>query len=159
MIRTGKRVILATVLLLATLAFIWGNSMTPGTESHEMSGGILQWISRFLNLSASSEEILHLLIRKAAHFCEFALLGLLLTWRVGMTGRSGANLCCPALLGGLLAACMDETIQIFSEGRSSSLLDVWLDTCGVLAGMAVLLIGYHLIRNKKLKNKFWRHKS
>jgi VanZ family protein len=142
MIRTGKRVILATVLLLATLAFIWGNSMTPGTESHEMSGGILQWISRLLNLSASSEEILHLLIRKAAHFCEFALLGLLLTWRVGMTGRSGANLCCPALLGGLLAACMDESIQLFIPERGPSIRDVAIDSAGVVLGITVLYTAF-----------------
>lgn len=157
MIRTRKRVALASVLLAAILAFIWGNSMTPGTESQEMSRGVLQWISEILSLSESAQETMHLLIRKGAHFCEFAILGVLLTWLISMAGRCGTSLYCPALLGGLLTACVDETIQIFSEGRSSSLMDVWLDTCGVLAGMALLLLGHHFMKNKKCKS--WRNKS
>ncbi len=47
------------------------------------------------------------------------------------------------MLGGVLTALTDETIQIFSPGRSSQVTDVWLDSAGVLAGIltAIVLFG------------------
>lgn len=43
----------------------------------------------------------------------------------------------------MLTALTDETIQLFSQGRSSQVTDVWLDSAGVLAGIlaALLLMG------------------
>ena len=42
------------------------------------------------------------------------------------------------LLGGLLSACVDETIQIFAAGRVSCLTDVWIDTAGVCTGLLLM---------------------
>ena len=44
------------------------------------------------------------------------------------------------LLGGVLTALVDETIQIYSPGRSSQVTDVWLDSAGVLAGILAALV-------------------
>lgn len=46
------------------------------------------------------------------------------------------------VLGGALTALADETIQLYSAGRSSQVTDVWLDLIGVLAGIfaAVLVL-------------------
>ena len=44
------------------------------------------------------------------------------------------------LLGGVLTALADETIQIYSPGRSSQVTDVWLDSAGVLAGILAALV-------------------
>ena len=49
------------------------------------------------------------------------------------------------ILGGLLTALTDETIQLFSPGRSSQVLDVWLDFMGVLAGLLVCAAAYPMI--------------
>ena len=46
MIRTKKRMILCSLLLIAMLSFIWGNSLANGTESGAMSGRIMEWINR-----------------------------------------------------------------------------------------------------------------
>ena len=146
MIRTKKRMSLCCLLLTALLAFIWGNSLCSGAESGAMSGSILQWINHFLHLDEAGAELLHLAIRKIAHFTEFACLGLLLTWLFGMTGEKKWHLFCMPLLFGLLAACVDETIQVFSPDRGPSLIDVWIDTAGVAAGITFLLIGYNYIR-------------
>ena len=80
MIPERKRKILCTLLIAANLAFIWGNSLLPGTESGELSGGILALINSILGLGEEGAEMLHLLIRKGAHFTEFACLGALLAW-------------------------------------------------------------------------------
>ena len=49
-------------------------------------------------------------------------------------------------LGGVLTAMADETIQIYSPGRSSQVTDVWLDSAGVLAGILIALVFMALCR-------------
>ena len=149
MIRTKKRMILCGLLLAGMLAVIWGNSLRTGTESGAMSGRVLAWINLLLHLDESGAGVLHLVIRKMAHFTEFACLGLLLTWWFGMIGEKKGHLICMPLLCGLLAACVDETIQLFVPDRGPSLIDVWIDTAGTAAGIAFLLIGYNYIRKNK----------
>lgn len=154
MTRTKKRMILCAVLIAGTVAFIWGNSLVSGTGSGAMSGRVMAWINSFLHLNSEDAETLHLVIRKMAHFTEFACLGLLLAWLFCMTGAKKGYLFCMPLFCGILAACADETIQVFVPDRGSSLIDVWIDTAGITAGTAVFLIGQSLIRQKhKRKNK------
>ena len=96
------------------------------------------------------------LVRKTAHFVEFAVLGglLCLVCKVCMVtggesgvGKSGGEptksgvvrAVCACLLG-LLAAFLDETLQLFS-GRGSMVADVWLDFAGVVCGVAAVAAG------------------
>ena len=44
------------------------------------------------------------------------------------------------MLGGVLTALTDETIQLFSDGRSGQVTDVWLDSAGVLTGILVAIV-------------------
>ena len=148
MTRTKKRMILCVSLLVACLALIWGNSLTNGTDSGAMSGRVMAWINAVLHLSESGAETLHLVIRKMAHFTEFTCLGLLLTWQFGMMGEKKGHLFCMPLFCGMLAACVDETIQLLVPDRGPSLTDVWIDTAGAAAGIMILLIGYNYIRKK-----------
>ena len=143
---TRKRMILCCLLLVAFFAFIWGNSLRTGAESSAMSGRILTWINQLLHLDEAGADKLHLVIRKMAHFTEFACLGMLLAWLFGMTGEKKGHLFCMPLLCGLLAACVDETIQVFTLDRGPSLIDVWIDAAGVVTGIIFLLIGHTYIR-------------
>ncbi len=152
MIRTRKRMILCICLLICCLAFIWGNSMTNGTDSGNLSGHIMQWINTFLRLDEAGADLLHRLIRKGAHFTEFACLGLLLTWLFGMMGEKKGHLFCMPLLFGMMAACVDETIQVFTPDRGPSPIDIWIDTCGVAAGITALLIGNYYVCKKHTHN-------
>ena len=143
-----KRIRLCTCQLCLNLAFIWGNSLMPGEISDQIShlvGKILDGISR---TAAAETDGGHHLLRKLAHFSEFACLGALLCWRVGMAGETGRHLAAMTLAGVLTAACVDETIQVFVADRGSSLIDVWIDTCGGAVGMIILLFGYHWIGRK-----------
>ena len=150
--RTKKRMTLCICLLIVCLAFIWGNSLTNGEDSGNLSGGIMEWINTFLRLDASGADTLHHFIRKGAHFTEFACLGLLLTWLFGMMGEKKGHLFCMPLLFGMMAACMDETIQVFTPDRGPSPIDIWIDTCGVTAGITILLIGHYYICKKHTRN-------
>lgn len=143
MIRTEKRLRICVTLLVLLLAFIWGNSLMSAEVSRAFSD-LVGWILRMI----SQAEITGItiggsgILRKIAHFTEFAALGMCLCWLLGMLQKHPAF----ALLWGALAACVDETIQCFAPDRGPSLWDVGLDSCGVAAGIIFLLAGHALCK-------------
>ena len=149
-----KRIRLCVCLIFANLALIWGNSLISGADSGAMSGGVTAFLMELLGIPQTHEGLFHTLIRKAAHFTEFACLGVLLCWRFGMAGQQGIHLWSMPLLCGMLSAMVDETIQMFTPDRGPSVMDVWIDTSGVLAGISLLLAGYHLKKRIKLTDNY-----
>ena len=133
-----------TILIAANLALIWGNSLLPGASSDAVSGGVLAFLGQFLPFLLT--EAGHTFLRKAAHFSEFALLGLLYSGRHRLTkGETPAHL----MLFGLTVACIDETIQIFTPERASSLIDVWIDASGFALGLVVIITAYTIYNKIK----------
>ena len=144
MIRSEKRLRLCAALIVANLVFIWGNSLLPGSVSGAFSDWVKEQLSMLMPWSGPDEGGGTGLLRKLAHFSEFALLGFLLSWLVGMLDRNRFL----ALAGGFLAACVDETIQRFVPDRGPSLWDVGIDTCGAAAGMMLLWLGYTVYKKR-----------
>lgn len=133
-----------TILICLNLALIWGNSLMTGLDSEAVSGGVLVFLGRFFPMLLT--EAGHTFLRKAAHFSEFALLGLLFGGRY----RLERNTTPFFLMGfGLAVACIDETIQIFTPGRASSLIDVWIDTSGFALGLAIIALAYTIKKHFK----------
>ena len=149
MVRTKKRLTFCSILLVAILAFIWGNSAMPGQASGALSGWVGAVLSKILPFLAT-ENGLHFL-RKAAHFSEFAALGMILSWLFGMVANRKLWQGILPLLCGAAAACIDETIQIFSPGRYCSIIDVLIDCSGVLTGILVLNLFCLLFRHFRRK--------
>ena len=71
-----------------------------------------------------------LVLRKLAHLTEYAILGALLLRAVGAR--------VPALVAGVAYAVGDEIHQTFVPGRQGSVLDVLIDSAGVVIGILVL---------------------
>lgn len=165
--KNGKTVLLVLVGLM--LAFIWGHSLMSveqsGAESLqvvEMLKGAFSRVCSLLGIGGAVEAvwITDHLVRKTAHFVEFAvlggLLGLICMVTVGESGskskKSGvARAVCACLLG-LFAAFLDETLQLFS-GRGSMVADVWLDFAGVVCGVAAVTLGRWIIDSMKERKK------
>ncbi len=124
-------------LICLTLCFIWGNSLMPARISAEISNWFREIINKILWFLPGGAELEgDGILRKIAHASEFALLGAELTaWRVKEISKIS-----DALLGGILAALTDETIQLFVAGRSGEVRDVLIDTAGVVLGCAVVLV-------------------
>ena len=137
--RTKKRLTLCVTLLILLLAFIWGNSLLPGEESGNLSGLVGKILGTLLPFLDLTTGIGSFILRKFAHFSEFAALGMVLCWLFGMTQRRKWLAALLPLLCGVAAAAIDETIQIFSPGRYASIADVGIDSAGVLTGIAVAL--------------------
>ena len=147
--RTKPRLWINSGLIIGILCFIWGNSLLPGEDSGQLSGFVgmmLQKLLPFVDLK--SEMGLHLL-RKAAHFSEFAALGMSFAWLFGMLSKQRLWSLALPLLSGAGAAAIDETIQLFSPNRGPSIRDVGIDTAGVITGIAVLTLLHCLYKRMK----------
>lgn len=147
MIRRNRKAI-ATALVCANLLFIWGNSLLPAS----ISGAFSRWVKELLGFvldSLGEESQGEGPLRKLAHFWEFCSFGVLLGWRISITRKNKWIL--PTLALGVSAACVDELLQHLSPGRAPRILDVGIDTSGLLLGIGLLLLGKH-IRKKKQNN-------
>ena len=137
--------ILFTVALIACIVFIFRNSMESGAISSARSKAVMAYVNAALakvHLGPLSEHV----IRKMAHFLEFTLEGFLLMLCVRVYTKHFVRHMSWPLLGGMTTALMDETIQLRSVSRTSSVVDVWIDMSGVVAGLLVALIILLIIR-------------
>lgn len=75
---------------------------------------------------------------RQAHVTEYMALGFFLSLVLSALNRRGRARDVVAL--GVFIACIDETLQLFSFGRSSQVTDVVIDTCGVILGVAVAFV-------------------
>lgn len=142
---------LLALLILLTLGFIWGNSMKSIPESQAVSLSYLDRLSPFLDALFGPGTITDHILRKTAHFCEFALLGAELRLLFLLLGQRGLQGSVNSLFAGLVVAVTDEAIQIFSQ-RGSRVADVVLDFAGVLFGaLAIVLISFLCRRRRERK--------
>lgn len=144
--RTDKRLRLCITLLVCNLVFIWGNSLLPG----EISGAFSDWVKSILARLFSGDPSAPSgggLLRKVAHFTEFAALGMCLAWLHGMLQKGKLQ----PFLWGVLAASVDETIQRFIPDRGPSIRDVCIDSAGVLTGIVLLWLGYDYLKKRSAK--------
>ncbi len=138
--QTIVRVLLwATVIGMMTVIFAF--SAQPGPDSDELSNLAAEPLVELVSslgdgVDAADMQLLHLvistIIRKLAHFAEYALLGLLL--RLLCLQYDRGQIWLPVLVGVLWAAS-DEFHQTFVPGRTGMVTDVLLDGAGVCCGV------------------------
>lgn len=143
---------LCVLLLILNLAFIWGNSMLSAEQSQAFSDWVKALLSRPFG-SGGSESGGSGTLRKVAHFSEFASLGLLLAWLASMAGERGIHGWAMPLFGGMAAACVDETIQVFVPNRGPGLIDVWIDTAGAATGITLFILLCRMGNRRKAHKK------
>ncbi len=146
--QSGKRrltrwqIVLSVLLVLALLlvCFIFYNSLLDQAESAELSNGLLAVLKPFLqSFLKLSDQGLHRLIRKTAHFTEFFCLGALLGAATFLyRSHTGEKVTTLTFFLVLICAVTDEMIQSFND-RSAEYRDVLLDFAGGCAGILLIL--------------------
>lgn len=180
---------IATIFLILLYALIFTFSEQDG----EASGGLSRMISErcvaFLNflsgknwtelMMKSMAEYFENPIRKIAHFCEYAVMGVLLfgiwyPW-LGQGGRVGKEECEARVENGsrsgsdrkngfspvlkisipwvFVSAALDEFHQLFVPGRYGCFADVLLDTAGGCFGLLCCIGGVKWYLKRKRKKK------
>ena len=139
------------VLYVVYVFLIFRNSLDPADVSSVKSGAVLAFLNDFL-FSGKAVLTEHM-VRKMAHFSEYALAGVLgwMALRRFVTGRVQC-LVDGAFLGLMVAFC-DETIQLFVPGRSGQVSDVWIDFSGYLVGIAVCVLGCLIVKRMRMRKR------
>ena len=70
-----KQLTILNILITATILFAWGHSLMPGDLSEEESSRALELLRPFLEILFGKGNVTDHLVRKLAHFSEYALLG------------------------------------------------------------------------------------
>lgn len=138
------------IVLFLWTCFIWVHSLIPGPASSEESLAFLRFVRPLLvAVGFTDMDLAHLLIRKAAHFSEYAVLGFL-TYRA-IRPRLKPPLA-PALAAVLLwigVPSVDEFIQLHVPGRAGLPTDVLIDMCGFGCGFVIAHLLAKARGNKK----------
>ena len=125
------------IVLVCYVLFIYSNSMTPAAISSQESGFVLELVHGLLDSAGiSALWLTDHIIRKCAHFCEYTVLGVLLTQSLNQVQSFGRYRVLLQLFLSVFLPFVDETIQLFTPGRSGQISDVWLDMSGALCGLA-----------------------
>lgn len=145
---TGLRIFFI-VLCVVWAALIFSMSGEVAAESAERSGGISEFVARlfvpdFEKLSEEEKKdavsFVDVIVRKTAHFCIYGVLGgLICLASLGYAAIFKVHLFRTALLGALYAAS-DEIHQYFVPGRGPGILDVLIDSVGVICGAVFILL-------------------
>ena len=129
--------------LILWMTVIFGASTQLGSPDNTsfFFRPLMHWL--FPRMSGETMERLHHVVRKTAHFVEYAILGVL-AWRAvhfdpAFGSFSPRRQYGFALLFCLLYASTDEFHQIFVPSRQASVQDVLLDTSGSGLGLLATL--------------------
>lgn len=115
-------------------------------------GSVTGWLldqilsSLHIHLAHHTFEIVHFLIRKLAHFTEYAILSLFLYFSFNPRRPEGwhkRSALAAVVIAGLFSLT-DEYHQSFVPGRTASIKDCGIDTLGALLGILILYVGSRL---------------
>ena len=171
------------IFLILQLVFIFMMSSFGSEYSSNQSSSIVRILSQAIPNSKTSDLVF--LVRKTAHFLEYAILGMLFYLNLKnlmpifikqnpqnpqtqvfhfpqnpqtQAPQSLQNLQNPqhlksklfflAISGSFFYACTDEFHQLFVNGRSGQLLDIFIDTLGAIFGVAILILLQKIIKRK-----------
>lgn len=149
--------ILLLLLTVGMMILIFVFSAQPAQDSDRTSGFLVDLVlyaacPDYDTLSPDAQmavyNTMQHLVRKAAHFTEFALLGFLLRLCLE-SWFPKARLSLWAWLGGTLYAVSDEIHQLSVDARSGQFKDVLLDSSGVIAGVIVGWVLLTLLRRRR----------
>ncbi len=146
-----------TLLCVAAVGAIFYNSSLDAVESTSQSDPMVDGINAFFTSVGLPVTVNDFIVRKTAHFTEYAVLGTLLSLTAYSYVLRRKHTLLIALPTGAAVAVCDELIQMFPAGRSCEIRDMLIDFSGVLfAALVIQLILYltHRHREKKEGKEF-----
>lgn len=162
--RYKKIWILPVVLLVVWMSIIFGFSAQPVKESVSLSEKVGRVVSEtvvpeFRSWPEKKQnkfvKKIDFGVRKAAHFTEYAFLGMLWISFVHsiLRGRYGYKKeMIFSILASAVFAAGDEFHQLFVDGRHAKIHDVCIDTTGATVGILLITLVVSKIVRERRKN-------
>ena len=151
--------LLFTILLLGTFCIIYSFSEQNGEISTDTSTTFLYKLVDLCNGSnVTNEKVINNfdpLFRKIAHFLIYTTVGI---WAMGLMStffdkmdenKQELTRIFISTFIGFLYSISDEIHQLYSNGRSGSIMDIIIDTLGVATGVIFVLIIIKIYRIKR----------
>lgn len=144
--------VISFILLISWMGLVFYFSSEVGNESSTTSGNTIRKIITFFNDDIKVEELNYIveiyqpLVRKMAHFTLYTVGGFLIFNFINKFKISKLKKIIISILIGVIYAITDEIHQYFVPGRSSKLLDVIIDSGGIIVGVLIFIILFKIIR-------------
>ena len=148
-----NKIIIKCILLVIWIFVIFSLSFSNSSETTKTSFGFtkkfVEITLKITNSYKSDDQVdkvvekIHPFIRKVAHFTEFLILGyftLLL-----FSDFKCKYLYLYSIIFCFIIACLDESLQLFIDGRAGNIIDVLIDSLGSI----VYIYTCKLFRKKK----------
>ncbi|MBR1854451.1 MAG: VanZ family protein [Lachnospiraceae bacterium] len=146
--------LLLSLLYVAIFSFSEQEAEESSSLSREVTEKCVETVTELSgkkltdSLKAQLVEKFEKPVRKAAHFTEYAGMGILVYALLSLWYEKSRTRFLFNIGWVFVSAAFDECHQLFVAGRSGSFFDVLIDTAGGLFGMAIVLLSlyiyYHL---------------
>lgn len=136
------------VILLCAMIFLF--SAQTGDSSSELSDGI---VNELIDKDAEY-EIVSFLVRKTAHFLEYAALSFIVTVALCLSFgefKIYRKAVFMAFAFTVVYAISDEIHQLFIPGRAGRAFDVLIDSLGAAFGILICIVFVRIITKSKPK--------
>ena len=133
-----KKVSLLLLVIWLVVIFIF-SSMTGG-ESSSLSKNILAGLINNSVTSKHTFDLLHLLLRKSAHFLEYFILSALIYNYLRFYNLKQNSLYILVFIFNLVCSIFDELHQILIQGRTGKVVDVLIDSLGAIIFLIIIII-------------------
>lgn len=155
---TKKKTLFCFFLLLtiSILCFIFRNSAQSADISSAQSEGLSRLLYKIIKTYFNGVISYHqscVIVRTFAHFAEFAALAFCLLGALENGFEHIKKRKTLALLITAVSALIDETIQLFSEGRAFQVFDLFIDVLGGFAGVLFFALIIWLINFSPRREK------
>lgn len=128
-------------------------SHQPADESSQLSSGITTILISMIEFIFPLDDLhfFHFLVRKAAHFFAYFVLGILVFYALQQSLRKvNWNQAVTAFFISVLYAISDEFHQLFIPGRSCEMRDILIDSFGAFFGISLYYLYLYLSTKKKV---------
>ena len=146
--RTVRTVLAVFFWLSAAMcaACIFWLSSNDGNRSQVMSDNVLGFLGKLLGPILNS-----FIVRKFAHFFEYAALGFLIGCALFLSRRRFSPVI--SVICSALYSVSDEIHQYFVPGRACRIFDVGVDTLGALTGTLILTLIILIVNSIAMRRK------
>lgn len=143
------RIVLAVffwLLAAACAGCIFWLSSKDGNQSQNMSDSVRGILMKLFGPLLNS-----FIVRKFAHFFEYAVLGFLIGCALFLSRRRFSPI--TAVICSALYSISDEIHQYFVPGRACRIFDVGVDTLGALTGTLILALIILIVNSTVMRRK------
>ena len=148
-----------SALLVMIVIFLF--SSQSGQQSSGVSSGLTalfidvldsDYVQLLQSMNISPYASIELFFRKCAHFCEYALLSFCVFNALCYYTRNTEYLLMFSIVISFVYSVSDELHQYFVPERSCSVIDVLIDTSGIITGVLTAMLICRIIALLKYKN-------